>query len=149
MPMSLALVGCYLQCLTGVVASTAVPEADGPLPSWCWPRTPLRQGLLPCSPQLTAMPSHQAGPLWGHPLTVILVDGLVYHSLSGYPGLRCLQALLHGGLEVDIAGAPGYFFRPSPLLDLHLCAQDVVAARQPPATAASCSHWLEPQWAPG
>ena len=147
--MSLALGGCYLQCLTGVVASTAVPEADGPLPSWCWPRTPLRQGLLPCTPQLTAMPSHQAGPLWGHPLTVILVDGLVYHSLSGYPGLRCLQALLHGGLEVDIAGAPGYFFRPSPLLDLHLCAQDVVAARQPPATAASCSHWLEPQWAPG
>ena len=44
------LAGCYLQCLTGVVASTAVPEADGPFPPWCRPCTPLRQGLLPAPP---------------------------------------------------------------------------------------------------
>lgn len=105
-------------------------------------------GAASRTPRLT---SHQAGPLWGHllPPTVILVDGLLYYPLPGHRGLCHRQALFHGGLEVDIAGASGYFFRPSPLLDLHLCAQDIVAARQPPATAASCSHWLEPQWAPG
>lgn len=124
--MSPALVGCYLQSLTGAVASSAVREADGPFPPWCWPCTPLRQGLLPRTPWLTATPSHEAGLLWGRPLPprVILADRLIYLPLPGH---------LHGGLEVDIAGASGYFFRPGPLLDLHLCAQDVVAARQPPA----------------